>query len=120
MVYERDRSKQSHDAPIAIFEWMTPDEHKVNPTCRCERIPPRLDPLLGHLTDIFELCIDHWERTAFYLVGSCHDDSLPGFLARLSSRDIMQVSVLASLHEPRVHAADRGLVETPHVATEFH
>ena len=31
----------------------------------------------------------------------------------------MQVSVLASLHETRVNAADCGLVEIPHVFTEL-
>ena len=86
---------------------------------KSKKYNPTKNSHFGHLTDILELSIDLWKGTTLDLVGSCHNDSLPGFRARLSSRNIMHVSVLTSLHEARVNAADRGLVETPHVVTEL-
>ena len=128
---------------ITYFEWMTSNEYKVNPTCCCERITPRLDPLLqkvepqrgsevserknptnkhsyfGHFADVLELSIDIWEGTTFDLVGSRHNNGLPCFRARLSSRDVVQVTISTILHEARMKVADSGLVETPYVSTKL-
>jgi hypothetical protein len=73
---------------------------------------------LRHLADILELAIDIWKGTTFDLVGS-NNNSLPRFRARFSSRDLAQVATLTTLHEARVNAANRSLVETRHVVTEL-
>lgn len=68
---------------------------------------------------MLELSIDNGERATFDLVDSRHNNGLLRLRARFSGRDIVQVAILTTLHEKRVNAADRGLVETPRVVTEL-
>jgi len=54
-----------------------------------------------------------------YDVDSCHNNSLPGFHARLATWGEVEMGDLTGLHEPCVDVADSVLVEAVEVIAEY-